>query len=153
MDTFQKVLKRARAEGTIDPRLLSVNSARTSAQKGLGLPYGDLQLPPQLVALPAAVIRDLQKITENIRQSAEVNKLQVIGFAGAVPGQGTATLTALLSLLMAAREQKDYARPEEQEGLSGRHKTKQKDRAAAYRCPVPASFPAFTSSTVSSAAD
>ncbi len=102
METFQKVLKKARDDGQIDPRILTVSETSTHF-------HGQqLQLPPQLLVLPEPVIRDLQKITENIRQTAESRQMQIIGFASAIPGQGTSTVTALLSLLMAAREKMNY---------------------------------------------
>ena len=116
---FQKVLKKAREEGKIDPRLLAWDMPKITTGKAKHGHAKKLQLPPQLLVFPDSVISDLQKIIENIRLIAETKAMQVIGFTGAVPEQGTSTLTALLSLLMAAREKTVYnGSPEPEESKS-----------------------------------
>ena len=54
---------------------------------------------------------------ENIRLIAESKSMQIIGFTSAVPEQGTSTLTALLSLLMAAREKTAFDETQQPEDL------------------------------------
>ncbi len=104
MDIFEQVLKKAGEDGVIDPRLLHWDAPlRVDGNERQGY-IQKLQLPPQLALLPDDVVYDLQKIIENIRLIAESNSLQIIGFTSAIPNQGTSTITALLSLLMSARE-------------------------------------------------
>ena len=107
MELFEQVLKKAGQEGQIDPRLLTDRQHKISAGIGKAL-LKKIQLPPQLIDLPEDVIQDLLKVTEHLRQLTESQKLQIIGFAGAVPGQGSSTISAMVALLMAAREKMTY---------------------------------------------
>ena len=110
MDIYEQVLKKAREEGRIDPRLLPWDKVKMDKDKSHPLLDSKLHLPPQLLTLPQNVLVDTQKILENIYVMAKTRKIQVIGFTGAAPHQGTSSLLAILSLLMAAREKKSFER-------------------------------------------
>ena len=111
MEIFQNVLKRAQEEGKLDPRMIPWERPKVNGKRvRRPIPYDKLQLPPQLLAFSESVVYDLQKIIENIRLLAETHSMQIVGFTSPIQHQGTSSLTALLSLLMAAREKVGYER-------------------------------------------
>ena len=115
MDIFHSALKKASQEGSLDPRLASWDQPKGAVKKAAPR-FKKLQLPQQLLAFPDAVIHDLQKVIENIRLIAEARSMQVIGISSAVPGQGTSSMTAILSLLLAAREKVAFEQTQAKSG-------------------------------------
>jgi Mrp family chromosome partitioning ATPase len=104
MSTFQQVLQKAKDEGKIDPGFLPWETSGKDQQANTPAGAPKLELPPQLTVFSRTTLNDLQKIVENMRTAAVSRSMQVIGLTSAVAGEGTSTLTSLLSLLMAARE-------------------------------------------------
>lgn len=59
---------------------------------------------PKSVEIPEGVdeiLNDIHRVIENVRSMAKDKGIQVIGIAGAVPNEGTSTLSSMISLMMA----------------------------------------------------
>jgi Mrp family chromosome partitioning ATPase len=88
---------------SIETKVLSSKKTNSDDQKVLDA------YPFQLMKLPGEVINDFQRLIENIRSRAKENDIRVIGITSAVPGQGSSTVAALLSLMIAGRIQSSFS--------------------------------------------
>jgi len=116
MDIYQKVLRKAKNEGKIDPDLLLWDNQVSDQGKQKKSIVKNVAMPPQLLMLEEDVLDDFHRTIENIHIEAEKIHLQVIGITSPVAVQGTSTFTAILSLIMAAIE-KTYENQIDRDGI------------------------------------
>ncbi len=103
MRLFQKALHKAEKEGKIDSKILPwEETLHTEEQENIE--SCDHHMPLQLQKFSDDALNDLQVILESLRSANSGESRQIIGISGIIPQQGSSTITALLSLMLAGRE-------------------------------------------------
>lgn len=104
MKIFQQALSRAKEEGKIDSKIIPWEEPVSAAEDTVDLKKEASNIPFQLSKFSNEVLNDFQRVIENIRSLVTKKDSRVIGVAGVVPDQGSSTVTALLSLITAGKE-------------------------------------------------
>jgi len=101
LDLIHAALKKAQDEGRIEPGLFSLIVSK-SDQRSKDKDVSEKHYLPQLdFNISSEMTADIRIIVENIHSTILQNKAQVIGFTSALPEEGTSTLAAVASSLMA----------------------------------------------------
>jgi|GEM_PF-2129905 len=104
MRLFHKVLDKAREEGKINTCFRPWDGSAAEAG-GIETALVEAQgLMPRLGKISGEMQNDFQMVIENIRSKVAERDAHIIGITSAVPGHGSSTLAALLSLMIAESE-------------------------------------------------
>lgn len=102
MSTYENAFQKAMAEGKIGKDMFPWEQVQPNATNLYELEQIYHDLPDRLKQLPFSVLNEFQIISENIRSAAIQNSLNVIGITSPTPYQGTSTLSAILSMIIAS---------------------------------------------------